>query len=124
MSTIGRELEDTLEDAARFYSAAERDLVSELQIAAYGQAACKTAHGNARGLDEPRKIACRGLPFNVGISGKDDLGDARIVQARHELCHMKIIGADTFERRKRSAKHMVTPRKSTRAFYGRDIPRF
>ncbi len=113
-----------LKDAARFDRAAERDLIGELEIASYGQAARKTTDRYARRLDETRKIARGRLPFDIRVGRQNDFADRRVAQTSHELGDMKIVWADALERRERSPKNMVMPRKRARTFDGRNIARF
>lgn len=74
---------ESLQRQAAFQSAAQGDLVGEFQVAARpGSPLAGRVTFHAQGLDEPREIGSRGLPFDVGVHGEHHLGHVLATKTR------------------------------------------
>ena len=101
----------------------QRDLVGVLEIAADGQAPGDTRDAHAERPQELGQVERGGLALHVGIGGQDDLVHPARVQARQQLAHLDVVGADAIERRQRAEQHVIASAELAGALHGQQIVR-
>ena len=110
-----------------FASALERsaqgELVGVLQVAADRQAAGDAGHPHAEGLEQPAEVHGGRLALEVRVRAEDDLGDALGLEARQQLPHPELVGADPLDRADGSLEDVVAAPELAGALHGDDVAR-
>src|SRR6478672_11454553 len=106
---------------AALEGSSERHLVGVLEVTTDGEAGGQPRHGEADVAQQPAQVGGRGLALEVGVGRDDDLLHLTGGEARHELAHPQIVGADAVDGADRTAEHVVGAAELARALDGDDV---
>src|SRR3954451_7344977 len=112
-----------LERAPPLEGTTEGDLVGVLEVAADRQPAREAGHPQTHRLDQPGEVGRRGFALEVGVGGQDQLRHGTVSQAGHQLTNPEVVRADSFDRRDRTAEHVVATAELAGALDSDDVLR-
>ena len=102
-------------DAAALQRAAQGNLVRILQVATDRQTRRQARQAHTQRHEHAREVGCGRLTLKVRVHRQNNLLDALIRQAGHQLTNTQLLRAHTSQRVNSAAEHMVEAGKGTGA---------
>ncbi|CNJ09031.1 Uncharacterised protein [Mycobacterium tuberculosis] len=102
-------------DAATLQRTAQGNLVRVLQIATDRQARRQARQTHTQRHEHAREVGCGRFTLKVRVHRQNNLLDALIRQAGHQLTNTQLLRAHTRQRVNRAAEHMVAAAERTGA---------
>src|SRR5262245_7930576 len=96
-----------IEQSPPFECTAQGHFVGVLQVAANWQSTSKPRDSQPHRLEQSREIGRGCFALQIGVGGKDHLGDLAIRQPWHQFADAQIVRADTLDGTDGAAEHVV-----------------